>query len=74
VINTYYNFWFFNRVSFGNLKKELVNSEIVSSITKREFYILFYLVFFIVFFGFMPGLLLINLENFTIFTILRVLY
>jgi len=73
ILNTYYNFWFFNRISFGNsyLKKKihlLKNQDL----NKKEFYIFLFLIYFIIFFGLFPGLLIKNLEIFFIFLNLEI--
>lgn len=73
VINTYYNFWLFNRLSFGTLNFQIKTSSVFQDITKRESFILVFLIFFIIFFGFFPGLLIYNLETYFIFLNLRVL-
>ena len=77
-INTYYNFWFFNRISFG-IPKNIISIKLrdhslgYQDINKREFFILSYLLFLIIFFGFYPGILVYNLETFIIFTNIRIL-
>jgi len=69
LVNTFYNFWFFNRVFFGSLKtlyfttfskndqksKKLFKKfQKYQDITKREFFTLIILVFWIIFWGLCP--------------------
>lgn len=70
VINTYYNFWFFNRVSFGNCDNEFPT---LQDISKREFHILMFYIFWIIFFGFFPGILISNLENYFLILTIKIL-
>lgn len=63
LINTYFNFWFFNRVFFGSLKS-LINwyysfpkyiiKKKYQDLSKREFFVLFVLIFWLFFWGFFP--------------------
>jgi len=70
LINTFYNFLFFNRVFFGSLKtnyiyknknKILINIKKYQDITKREFFTLIILIFWLIFWGLCPE----KLINFT---------
>lgn len=70
LVNTFYNFWFFNRVFFGSLKNfyyfkktnnNLKKKKIVikkfqkyQDVTKREFFTLFILIFWLFFWGIFP--------------------
>ena len=78
VINTYYNFWFYNRISYGtsqniNHQKFYHFSPKFQDITKRETFILIFLVFWIIFLGFFPGILINSLEIYIIFLNLHML-
>jgi NADH:ubiquinone oxidoreductase subunit 4 (subunit M) len=63
LINTYFNFWFFNRVFFGSLKSLIkwyytfpryVIKKKYQDLSKREFFVLFVLIFWLFFLGFFP--------------------
>jgi len=72
IINTYYNFWFYNRISFGNTQSYLITKKI-QDVCKREFFILYFIIILILFFGFFPGILINSLENYFIFLIIKTL-
>ena len=61
LINTFYNFYFYSRLAFGNFTVALNNSSQLFSfnldLNKNEFFVLCSLVLINVFLGFFPGLL-----------------
>jgi NADH:ubiquinone oxidoreductase subunit 4 (subunit M) len=65
LINTFYNFWYFNRVFFGSIKVffegKYTKIQKYQDITKREFFVFIILIFWLIFLGFCPE----KLINFT---------
>jgi proton-translocating NADH-quinone oxidoreductase chain M len=56
-----YSMWFFNKLSFGNLKLNYVS--IFTDLTRQELYIITPLVFFTFLFGIFPNLILNSLDT-----------
>ena len=55
LINTIYNFWFFNKVFFGSLKTKSFNLKVkYQDITLREFFTLIILVIWLIIWGLFP--------------------
>ena len=63
LVNTFYNFWYFNRVFFGLLKNSFNYTKIqkYQDITKREFFVFLILILWLIIFGLCPQ----KLINFT---------
>lgn len=73
LINTIYNFWFFNKIFFGVLKINKCKKIVIlhQDINKREFWTLTILIFWLIFWGFFPEHLINSSQIYLVYLNIR---
>jgi NADH-quinone oxidoreductase subunit M len=68
VLSAVYSLWLFNRIAYGNLKIQYINSGF-TDLNKREFHVLYPLVFLTIFLGVYPEILLNKIHLLNIYLV-----